>query len=98
MVVTGGASGIGLACARAFSREGASVALWDIQEEAGKAAVREICSQGGTAEFFFMRYDRRGADWGSGFPDMQGFWENGCIGGQCGNRRKENHAGGHGHE
>ena len=29
-VVTGGASGIGLACARALAREGCRVALWDL--------------------------------------------------------------------
>ena len=52
VVVTGGASGIGLACARAFSREGALVSLWDIQEEAGRAAAHDICQHGGTAEFF----------------------------------------------
>ena len=31
-VVTGGASGIGLACARGLAREGCHVALWDVSE------------------------------------------------------------------
>ncbi|MFN0103247.1 MAG: SDR family NAD(P)-dependent oxidoreductase [Bryobacteraceae bacterium] len=34
VVVTGGASGIGLACARGFVREGCKVAVWDMAEGA----------------------------------------------------------------
>jgi NAD(P)-dependent dehydrogenase (short-subunit alcohol dehydrogenase family) len=32
-VVTGGASGIGLACAQALAREGCRVAVWDVSPE-----------------------------------------------------------------
>jgi hypothetical protein len=32
-VVTGGASGIGLACAHALARSGASLCLWDLKPE-----------------------------------------------------------------
>ncbi len=48
-VVTGGASGIGRACARRFSAEGATVVLGDINIEAASAAAAEIESNGGTA-------------------------------------------------
>jgi 2-hydroxycyclohexanecarboxyl-CoA dehydrogenase len=37
-VVTGGASGIGWACARSLSREGCNVALWDQSTDVKKAA------------------------------------------------------------
>jgi 2-hydroxycyclohexanecarboxyl-CoA dehydrogenase len=37
-VVTGGASGIGWACARALSREGCKVALWDMSTQVKEAA------------------------------------------------------------
>lgn len=39
-VVTGGASGIGLAIARGFAAEGCSVALWDLSRETVAAAER----------------------------------------------------------
>jgi NAD(P)-dependent dehydrogenase (short-subunit alcohol dehydrogenase family) len=39
MVITGGASGIGLAAARALLERGASVELWDIREENIECAV-----------------------------------------------------------
>src|ERR1700677_5041412 len=39
-VVTGGASGIGLACAEAFAREGGRVALWDLSSDASAAAAK----------------------------------------------------------
>jgi len=39
-VVTGGASGIGLACGRALAREGCSVALWDLSSGVKEAAAR----------------------------------------------------------
>jgi len=44
VVVTGGASGIGLATARGFADEGASVAIWDLGEAAAKLA-NDIASE-----------------------------------------------------
>jgi len=41
-VVTGGASGLGQATARALARAGAKVAIFDINEEAGEATAKEI--------------------------------------------------------
>jgi 2-dehydro-3-deoxy-L-rhamnonate dehydrogenase (NAD+) len=38
-VITGGASGIGLACAHALARSGAGVCLWDLKGEALETAV-----------------------------------------------------------
>lgn len=48
IVVTGGASGIGLGCAEFLAEAGARVCLWDINRTAGEAAVKKI---GDTAHF-----------------------------------------------
>lgn len=45
-VVTGGASGIGFAIAKAFAREGAKIALFDLNAEALKEAAKEIQAEG----------------------------------------------------
>jgi NAD(P)-dependent dehydrogenase (short-subunit alcohol dehydrogenase family) len=50
-IVTGAASGIGLASARLFAQEGARVVVVDIQEERGQQAAREIVAEGGDAVF-----------------------------------------------
>jgi len=50
-IITGGAKGIGHACAQRLSREGAMVVIADIDEDAGTRAVEAI-SKGGEAEFF----------------------------------------------
>lgn len=50
-IVTGGASGIGLSCARRLASEGAAVVITDIQGEVGAAAATEISANGGNALF-----------------------------------------------
>ena len=50
-VVTGGASGIGRACAVAFAREGAKVAVLDRSPEIGRETVSLIRERGGEAVF-----------------------------------------------
>lgn len=49
--VSGGGSGIGKAIALCYAREGAKVALSDINEDHGKAVVNEIIKNGGEALF-----------------------------------------------
>ncbi len=51
VIITGAASGIGLASARMFGREGARLVLGDIDERAGGLAAEEIGGAGGQAAF-----------------------------------------------
>ena len=50
-VVTGAASGIGLAIAEALAKAGAAVVVADLNQEGGEQAVAKITSQGGRASF-----------------------------------------------
>jgi 2-hydroxycyclohexanecarboxyl-CoA dehydrogenase len=45
-IVTGAASGIGLATAQRFAREGANVAVWDLSEEGAQRAATELQALG----------------------------------------------------
>jgi len=46
VIITGGASGIGKAAVEKFAHEGASVAIWDVNEEQGKALEMKLNSEG----------------------------------------------------
>ena len=48
-LITGAGAGIGAAGAKAFAREGAKVAVADLNDEAGKSCVQEIRDAGGEA-------------------------------------------------
>lgn len=50
-LITGAASGIGRATALLFAREGAEVAIADINREGGESVVETIAGQGGSAVF-----------------------------------------------
>ena len=53
-IVTGGASGIGRMTCLVLAKEGAKVAVVDIDDAAGKKVVSEIEGSGGTAQFWHM--------------------------------------------
>jgi NAD(P)-dependent dehydrogenase (short-subunit alcohol dehydrogenase family) len=61
-VVTGGALGIGKACAQVLAQEGAKVVITDIKEAEGRALAEEIQAAGGQA--LFVRQDvAQEAEW-----------------------------------
>jgi 3-oxoacyl-[acyl-carrier protein] reductase len=58
-VVTGAASGIGRAIATGYAREGAQVALLDVNVKAAEEVAQEIRDSGGAAESFALDVTRR---------------------------------------
>jgi NAD(P)-dependent dehydrogenase (short-subunit alcohol dehydrogenase family) len=56
-IVTGGASGIGAACAETLAREGASVLITDIDDRMGGEVVGRVTKAGGKAHY--LKHDVR---------------------------------------
>lgn len=50
-IITGGAQGIGKATAELFAKEGAKIALWDLNEEKGQETVSALIDLGAEAYF-----------------------------------------------
>ncbi|MBI9065942.1 MAG: 3-oxoacyl-ACP reductase FabG [Salinivirgaceae bacterium] len=51
-IITGGADGIGKAGAHKFANEGATVIIWDMNEDKGKETVQELKNIGAISEFY----------------------------------------------
>ncbi|SLN61394.1 3-oxoacyl-[acyl-carrier-protein] reductase FabG [Roseovarius albus] len=60
-LITGGASGIGLACAEGLSRAGAEVTICDLSDGACRKAVQDLQSLGHTADFIVFDVSDRAA-------------------------------------
>jgi meso-butanediol dehydrogenase / (S,S)-butanediol dehydrogenase / diacetyl reductase len=61
VAITGGGTGIGRACAAAYGREGAAVAVTDLDGAAAAAVAAEISSSGGRAEAWSLDVTDRSA-------------------------------------
>jgi NAD(P)-dependent dehydrogenase (short-subunit alcohol dehydrogenase family) len=61
-LITGGAQGIGLAIARTFCRQGATVYIADINEETGNEAGTELSQEPGIVRFLRLDVSEEG-DW-----------------------------------
>lgn len=48
-IITGAAQGIGAACARRLARDGAAVALWDVDDVCGRALAHSLAAGGARA-------------------------------------------------
>ena len=51
IIVTGAAQGIGGACARRLARDGAAVALWDVDDAAGEKLAQALQAEGRRAHY-----------------------------------------------
>lgn len=71
--ITGAASGIGLATALLFAREGAFVVATDIDRVAGERLVERITAEGGVADFL-LHDVRDEADWERVIAATGGRW------------------------
>ena len=58
-VVTGAAAGIGAACAERLARDGAAVALWDVNDDSGAALAAQLASSGARALYCHCDVSRK---------------------------------------